>query len=121
VVWTGALPHSQALTHLALSDVVAVPSQWEGFGLAAVEAMALGKPVVASNVGGLAEVVTDGQNGLLVPAGDVGRLAAALGRLLQDRAARERLGQTALNDVKRFSFRRFSEQYLGLYSALGKV
>ena len=77
---------------LAAADVVAMPSRWEGLGVAALEAMAAGKPVVAARVGGLAEVVRHGETGLLVPPQDVEALAAALAGLAADRPRRERLG-----------------------------
>jgi glycosyltransferase involved in cell wall biosynthesis len=78
---------------LAAADVVALPSLHEGLGVAALEAMAAGRPVVASAVGGLGEAVVDGATGLLVPPGDAGALAAALGRLAADAALRARLGE----------------------------
>lgn len=73
--------------------VQAVPSRWEEpFGIVATEAMMRGTAVVASASGGLSEIVVDGRTGLLVPPGDVGRTAAALRRLLGDRALSERMG-----------------------------
>ncbi|HSC91319.1 MAG TPA: glycosyltransferase family 4 protein [Gaiellaceae bacterium] len=73
--------------------VVACPSYREGFGVACAEAMAHGKPVVASAVGGLRDLVVDGETGLLVPPGDVDALRGALRRLLDDRELRRRLGE----------------------------
>ncbi|MEM7308483.1 MAG: glycosyltransferase family 4 protein [Planctomycetota bacterium] len=78
---------------LAACDVFALPSRLEGLGVAALEAMAAGRPVLATRVGGLAEAVADGETGLLVPADDSAALAAALGRLLADGPLRERLGR----------------------------
>jgi glycosyltransferase involved in cell wall biosynthesis len=75
--------------------VVACPSYREGFGVACAEAMAHGKPVVASAVGGLRDLVVDGETGLLVPPGDVEALRGALRRLLEDRELRRRLGAAA--------------------------
>jgi colanic acid/amylovoran biosynthesis glycosyltransferase len=72
--------------------VVAVPSRREGYGVVAREAMAWGRPVVATAVGGLVDAVEDEVTGLLVPPGDVQALRAALERLLGDPALRERLG-----------------------------
>lgn len=74
---------------MAALDVVVVPSFSEGFGLTAVEAMAMGKPVLATRVGGLPEIITDGENGLLAPPGDPGALAGGLRFLLRrpDKAA----------------------------------
>jgi glycosyltransferase involved in cell wall biosynthesis len=71
-----------------------VPSAWaEPFGLVAVEAMQAGRPVIASAAGGLADIVVDGETGLLTPPGDPAALAAALRRLLADEALREAMGE----------------------------
>ncbi|MBL9032774.1 MAG: glycosyltransferase [Phycisphaerae bacterium] len=67
------------------------PSRWEAFPMVCLEAMALGAPVVASDAGGLAEIVEHERSGLLVPAGDAGALAAAIGRMLADADVRARL------------------------------
>jgi len=75
--------------------VVACPSHREGYGIACAEAMAHGRPVVASAVGGLLDLVVDGETGLLVPPGDVPALRAALERLLGDAELRLRLGTAA--------------------------
>jgi glycosyltransferase involved in cell wall biosynthesis len=74
-------------------QVFAQPSIHEGFGLAALEAMAAGRPVVAAAVGGLPELVEDGRTGFLVPVGAVDALADRLGRLLNDEALRTRMGE----------------------------
>src|SRR4030088_3131783 len=74
-------------------DVFAMPSIWEGFGLVLLEAMAAGRPIVASRVAPIPEVVLDGQTGLLVPAGDSLALAEALARLASDPALAARLGE----------------------------
>ena len=76
---------------LHAADVFVLPSRREGLGVAALEAMAVGRPVVASAVGGLGEAVVDGESGLLVPPEDVGALASALTRLFDDPALRARL------------------------------
>jgi glycosyltransferase involved in cell wall biosynthesis len=78
---------------LAVADVVAMPSRREAFGRVTLEAMAASRPVVASNVGGLAEAVIDGTTGLLVPPEDPAALAAALRTLLDSPAAAQRMGE----------------------------
>jgi len=78
---------------LAGCDVVVIPSRREGLGVAALEAMAAGRPVVASRVGGLADVVVDGRTGLLVPPDDDAALATALARILEDDEARAAWGR----------------------------
>jgi glycosyltransferase involved in cell wall biosynthesis len=77
---------------LGACDVFVLPSLHEGLGVAALEAMAAGRPVIASAVGGLAEAVVDGHTGVLVPAGDPACLADALESLLRDPARRAALG-----------------------------
>jgi len=83
-------PPSEALRRAA---VVLVPSLGESFGNAAVEALLAQRPVVASGVQGLAEVIQDGRSGLLVPAGDAAALADAVERLLADRELADRLAR----------------------------
>ena len=73
--------------------IVAVPSRSEGLGLSALEAMAAGKPVVASSVGGLREVVVHGETGLLVPPGDPDALAEALKSLFEDPERARKMGE----------------------------
>jgi glycosyltransferase involved in cell wall biosynthesis len=77
---------------LASFDLYVHPALMEGFGIAVVEAMAMGKAVVATTTGGLPEVVAQGETGLLVPPGDVESLAATVVSLLQDRVRREQMG-----------------------------
>ncbi|HSQ92556.1 MAG TPA: glycosyltransferase family 4 protein, partial [Nitrospiraceae bacterium] len=77
---------------LASLDLYVHPALMEGFGIAVVEAMAMGKAVVATTTGGLPEVVAQGETGLLVPPGDVESLAATVVTLLGDQARREQMG-----------------------------
>jgi glycosyltransferase involved in cell wall biosynthesis len=77
---------------IAAADVFVHPAHREGLGIAALEAMALSRPVVASRVGGLAESVVDGRTGLLVPPGDARALADALERVITDASLRASLG-----------------------------
>ncbi len=95
VHFRGAYRNSDLPALLQAVDVVVVPSLSEALGIVALEAMAAGKPVVASAVGGLAEVIQDGHTGLLVPPGQPAALAEAIDRLLRDAGLRARLGQAA--------------------------
>lgn len=92
---TGFVPHEGLKRYYERAAVVACPSLREGYGIVAREAMAHGRPVVASAVGGLIDAVEDGVTGLVVPPGDAGALREAIERLLADRAQRERLGRAA--------------------------
>jgi glycosyltransferase involved in cell wall biosynthesis len=83
------------------ASVVVAPSRREGYGVAAREAMAWGRPVVATAVGGLPDAVVDGETGLLVPPGDVAALRAALMRVLEDSELRARLGAGAREKARR--------------------
>lgn len=101
---------------LAAADVVAMPSLQEGLGVAALEAMAAGKPVVASRVGGLAEAVADGETGMLVPPGDPAALAAALAMLARDAAIRDRLGAAGrVRVLARYTSARMAADTLACY------
>lgn len=91
----GFVPHDELLGLYERAAVVVCPSRREGFGVVCAEAMAHGRPVVAAAVGGLRDLVVDGETGLLVPPGDVPALRAALERLLGDRELRRRLGTAA--------------------------
>src|SRR5579859_4999460 len=82
-------------------DVFVMPSIWEGFGLVLLEAMAAGRPIVASRVATIPEVVVDGETGLLVPAGDPLALAEALARFADQPALASRLGEAGRERVRR--------------------
>lgn len=86
---------------LAATDVFMLPSLYEGLPLTVLEAMAAGRPVIATAAGGTGEVVIDGETGLLVPPADPAALAAALRRLLADPAEAVRLAATARDRVQR--------------------
>jgi len=91
-------------TLMADCDVLALPSEREPFGRVFLEAMAMGTAVVSTASGGVPEVVSDGETGLLVPPGDARQLADALARLLEEPDLRSRLGECGRDVVrKRFS------------------
>jgi len=105
---------------LSAMDVFVLSSLREGFGIAAAEAMAMGKPVVATTVGGIPEVVADGQTGILVPPQSPDALAAAIVKLLRDERLRNRMGEAGRKRAEEhFSsqamVRRFEEIYEGLW------
>jgi glycosyltransferase involved in cell wall biosynthesis len=93
-------------------DVVVHASDREPFGMVIVEAMALGKPVVAGAAGGPTEIVADGVTGLLSPYGDAAALAAAIRRYLDDPALARRLGAAGRERAQQFSTERFAQNFL---------
>jgi glycosyltransferase involved in cell wall biosynthesis len=95
----GFVPHSELGPYYERAAVVCVPSRREGYGVVAREAMAYGRPVVASRVGGLKDAIDDGVTGLLVPAGDPVALREAVERALGDAVLRHRLGSAAREAV----------------------
>jgi glycosyltransferase involved in cell wall biosynthesis len=99
----GALPREGVLELFAAADAAVLSSAWENFPHALVEALAVGTPVIATSVGGVPEIVTDGENGLLVPPGDPDALAGAVRRYFADDELRARLRAAAAPSVERFS------------------
>jgi len=95
----------------------ALPSLWEAFGIASLEAMICARAVVASNCGGIPEVVRDGETGLLVPPGDVAALGHAIASLLRDPARREALGRRGREvALSQFSWSAVTDRYLQAYA-----
>jgi len=99
VRFLGAQPRPVALELFAAGDAVLLTSTWENFPHAVVEGLAAGTPVIATAVGGVAEVVTDGVNGLLVPPGDPHRLAEAIRRFFADDELRAQLRAAARRSI----------------------
>jgi N-acetyl-alpha-D-glucosaminyl L-malate synthase BshA len=105
--------------YLSASDVLLLPSDQESFGLAALEAMACEVPVIASRVGGLPEVVTDGETGFLSPVGDVDKMAADATRLLSDQKFRREMGQRARESaISRYRTDVVIPQYIDFYEQI---
>jgi glycosyltransferase involved in cell wall biosynthesis len=112
----GAVPHAEVERLLERASVVVAPCEREGFGLAAAEALAFGRPVVAAAGGALLELVTDGETGLLVPPRDAPALREAVQRLLEDPELRERLGREARTRAReRFGWDAVIERTLETY------
>jgi glycosyltransferase involved in cell wall biosynthesis len=99
VRFVGPLSRDQVLTLYRASDAALSTSAWENLPHSVVEALAVGTPVLATAVGGVPEVVHDGENGLLVPAGDVEAIAGAIGRLVGDGGLRAALASRAAGSV----------------------
>jgi len=107
---------------MAAADLLVLPSVAEAFGLVLAEALYLGKPVIASRVGGIPEIVTDGADGILVPPADSEALAAAISRLLDDGLLRLRLSGTGRERVRRrFGFDAMVRSYERIYSEFARA
>jgi glycosyltransferase involved in cell wall biosynthesis len=129
VEFLGALPDSELPAVYRSSKVLALPSVHmtcygasvrisELLGLSVLEAMASGTPVVASRIGGLPEIVRDGETGFLVPPGDIDALHDRLDQILGDPALARRMGEAARADVlERFTWARVAARCLDAYSA----
>jgi glycosyltransferase involved in cell wall biosynthesis len=112
----GAVPHAEVERLLERASVLVAPCEREGFGLAAAEAMAFGRPVVAAAGGALLDLVTDGETGLLVPPRDAPAMRAAVEELLGDPELRERLGQAGRELAReRFGWDGVIDRTLGVY------
>ena len=103
VRFLGSRPRAETVALLAGADAALLSSDWENLPHAAVEALAVGPPVGATAVGGVPEVVRDGENGLLVPPGRPHELAAAIARVLDEPGLRERLAAAAPASVAALS------------------
>jgi glycosyltransferase involved in cell wall biosynthesis len=114
VIFAGSVPNIP--DYLSVADVFLMPSETESFGLAALEAMACEVPVIASRVGGLPEVVREGETGYLIPLGDVQAMADGATRLFDDAKRRRTMGARARDiAIHEFTTDRIIPQYVQLY------
>jgi N-acetyl-alpha-D-glucosaminyl L-malate synthase BshA len=120
-VFVGKQP--KIVDYLSVADVLLLPSEQESFGLAALEAMACEVPVIASRVGGVPEVVTDGETGFLSEVGDVEKMSEDAARLLTDPALRSEMGKRARESaISRYRTDIVIPQYIEFYErVLGKT
>jgi len=125
VTLLGAVADEDLAELYALADIFALPNRrmpdgdTEGFGLVFLEANACGKPVIAGRAGGAVDAVADGVNGLTVDGADVGAIAAAVIRLIEQPALYQRLAKAGLDFAARSDWRSRSAQFLALCDALG--
>lgn len=101
-------------------DIFALSSLWEGFGLVLLEAMSVGKPIIATNVGPIPEIIRDGKDGFLVPPKDSKKLAEKIILLLKDKNLREKMGEAGKERLKDFSIERMVKETESVYDDLLK-
>jgi D-inositol-3-phosphate glycosyltransferase len=116
----GSQPQDQLPVFYAAADVVAVPSRYESFGLVAVEALACGRPVVASRVGGLRFTIDEGSTGFLVKPQSPQALAGALGQLFSDEPLRAAMSAAARPSVARYDWSYVARQVRHDYGRLAE-
>ena len=104
--FVGPLPRARVLELFRAADAALLSSTWENFPHSVVEALAVGTPMIATSAGGVAEVVTDGENGLVVPPGDLDALTAAIRRFFGDAELGARLRANAAPSVADYSAER---------------
>ena len=105
--------------YLGVADIFLLPSELESFGLAALEAQACELPVIATRIGGIPEVVADGESGFLSEVGDVEKMSADTIRLLRDNEMREAFGKRGRElAVERYSTEQIIPQYISFYEAV---
>lgn len=118
-VFTGRVPRHQLPAYYAAANVCVVPSEYEPFGLVAIEAMATGTPVIASDVGGLRHTVVPQRTGLLVPPRDPAALATAIAVILENKELQQSYGKAGRSWVQsRFSNAAVAAQIHELYQSL---
>lgn len=104
--------------YYSAAEVLIMPSHYESFGMVALEAMACGTPVVASQVGGLAFLVKDGVTGFVVPGGEPEMLANTLTRLVLEPELREKLGSQAADYARNYSWEKITSKMIKIYDQL---
>jgi glycosyltransferase involved in cell wall biosynthesis len=119
IIFTGFRADIPEIT--SVFDIACLPTLWEGMGRSVLEAMVSGKPVVASRVGGIVDLVQDGVTGILVEPGDYQALAKAIIRLLKDKGLRQKMGEEARKRVdERFSTEKMVAEIEKIYNELLK-
>jgi len=118
VIFLGKRGQDTLLYYYSAAEVLVMPSHYESFGMVALEAMACGTPVVASQVGGLAFLVQDGVTGFTVPDGDHEALCDRLTRLLGDDDLRRQMGAAATANASNYSWDKIATQMIEIYTSL---
>ena len=118
VVFHGWAPDSMVPHYYKSADVLVFPSRYEPFGIVILEAMASGAPIIASNAGGIPEILSNGENGILFKSSDADALSKAILALHQDNNLKKKIIQGALKTVAKYSWDNVAERYVSLYENL---
>jgi glycosyltransferase involved in cell wall biosynthesis len=121
VDFLGFLSGEKKYTYYKSADIYVQPSRYETFGIAILEAMACGKTVVASNVGGIPFLVIDGETGLLFENGNVRDLAEKILNLLNDKELREKMGKAGKKRAEEFTWDKIAKQTVEVYKEILKI
>ncbi|HLC15870.1 MAG TPA: glycosyltransferase [Thermodesulfovibrionia bacterium] len=116
VEFTGPKKQTALPLYYSASEVCVIPSLYESFGMVALEAMACGTPVIASNTGGLATTVANSLTGFLVQPGDSQELSCRLKQILSNKNLREKLGKQALAMVRKFNWHEAARSFIKVYN-----
>ena len=120
VSFIGFVQGEEKLALMESCDVFCLPSLMESFGIVLLEAMQFEKPIVASDTGGISEVIENARTGILVPPKRADELYKAINLLLTDKKLRERIGKNAGKRVRRFDIRKIANSYISLYEEVTK-
>ena len=118
VVFHGWAADSMVPRYYKSADICVFPSRYEPFGIVILEAMASGIPIIASNTGGIREIISNGKDGILFKPGDADALSKAILALYQDLDLRKKISQAALKTVTEYSWENIAERYVSLYRYL---
>ena len=115
VILTGGLPHEEVIARMAQSDLFVLPSWGEGYGIVYIEAMAAGCIAVGAVGEGIEDTITDGENGFLVPAGDIDETERVMRAVFQSREAYDALRRKGQRDAKELTWARNAETVEAIY------
>lgn len=121
VVFLGKRGQDTLPYYYSAAEVLVMPSHYESFGMVALEAMACGTPVIASDVGGLGFLVQDGETGFTVPDGEPDKLCEKLSLLLDDRSLRKEMGKHAEEAAQAYDWEKIATKIVDVYEGLVRV
>ncbi len=119
LILTGRVPHEEALERLAPASVMVMTSRWEGMSIAALEAMAMGVPVIAPDISSFRVIIRDGVHGILVPPRDPAKYAEAVMRICGDEVLEARITENSIRHVnENFTLKRVCDEYERLHMSV---